>query len=428
MRRRRFLVCSAAIFCLLCAGTAQAAALRGTVKNATTGAPAAGVEVLLLQLQGGMEEVAHTKSDAQGAFTFDHPSVGVQPMLVRAVYRGVHFHQAVPPGSHAVEVEVFEPTRDAKTLSYPTRVVIFQPNGASLLVGEEYTVQNNSKPPQAYFRADGSFEVQLPEKAELQQIAAWGPSAMPVVQATIDRGKNKYAIAYAFRPGENGVRLSYELPYADNRATVRLPAVYAGGRLLLVAPPGVDVRAEGLQAAGSEQGMNVYTSDTLAAGKAMEIAVSGVSSTPLAAAGGGQESGMPGAAPDGNVPVQVIPGRLDVLKWPLVAGFAGLFGLGAIFLVRKPVPAGIPAEFAEEEPARGKKRVKEARPAQAAQAGAPAAASVAEVHSSVENNLEALKDSLFRLELRRQAGTISEEEYARERARTEKILRDIVRG
>ncbi len=269
MRRRGFLVCSAAIFCFLCAGAARAATLRGTVKNATTGAPGAGVEVLLLQLQGGMEEVAHTKSDAQGLFTFDHPSVGVQPMLVRAVYRGVYFHQAVPPGRNVVEVEVFEPTRDAKTLSYPTRVVIFQPNGASLLVGEEYTVQNNSKPPQAYFRADGSFEVQLPEKAELQQIAAWGPSAMPVVQASIDRGKNKYAIAYAFRPGENGVRLSYQLPYAENRAAVRLPAVYPGGRLLLVAPPGVDVRAEGLQAAGSEQGMNVYTGGTLAPGQAM---------------------------------------------------------------------------------------------------------------------------------------------------------------
>lgn len=200
------------------------------------------------------------------------------------------------------------------------------------------------------------------------------------------------------------------------------------GRLLLVAPPGVDVRAEGLQAAGSEQGMNVYTGGTLAPGKAMEIAVSGVSAAPPAAAGGGQESGMPGAAPDGNVPVQMIPGRLDVLKWPLVAGFAALFGLGAIFLLRKPVPAGMPAEFAEGEPARGKKRAKEARLAQAAPAEAPAAASVAEVHSSVANNLEALKDSLFRLELRRQAGTISEEEYARERARTEKILRDIVRG
>ncbi len=31
-------------------------------------------------------------------------------------------------------------------------------------------------------------------------------------------------------------------------------------------------------------------------------------------------------------------------------------------------------------------------------------------------------------ELRRQAGTISEEDYARERARTEQILRELVRG
>jgi len=39
-----------------------------------------------------------------------------------------------------------------------------------------------------------------------------------------------------------------------------------------------------------------------------------------------------------------------------------------------------------------------------------------------------LKDGLFRLELRRQAGTIGEEEYARERQRMEKVLRDLVRG
>ena len=39
-----------------------------------------------------------------------------------------------------------------------------------------------------------------------------------------------------------------------------------------------------------------------------------------------------------------------------------------------------------------------------------------------------LKDTLFRLELRRQAGTISEEEYNQERARAEKVLRDLVRG
>jgi hypothetical protein len=42
--------------------------------------------------------------------------------------------------------------------------------------------------------------------------------------------------------------------------------------------------------------------------------------------------------------------------------------------------------------------------------------------------LDALKDTLFRLELRRQAGTISEEEYSRKRAEAERILRELVKG
>ena len=46
----------------------------------------------------------------------------------------------------------------------------------------------------------------------------------------------------------------------------------------------------------------------------------------------------------------------------------------------------------------------------------------------VEQGLDGLKDKLFRLELRRQAGTISEEEYTRERNRTEQVLRELVRG
>jgi hypothetical protein len=42
--------------------------------------------------------------------------------------------------------------------------------------------------------------------------------------------------------------------------------------------------------------------------------------------------------------------------------------------------------------------------------------------------MESLKDQMFRLELRRQAGTISEEEYAQERAQAEKVLRELVRS
>jgi hypothetical protein len=50
------------------------------------------------------------------------------------------------------------------------------------------------------------------------------------------------------------------------------------------------------------------------------------------------------------------------------------------------------------------------------------------VDAAVGTSLDALKERLFRLELRRQAGTISEQEYVQERARAEKVLRDLVRG
>ncbi len=53
---------------------AEAGTVRGTVMNGTTGKGAAGIELTLIQLQGGMQEVAHSKSGAQGEFTFDHPS------------------------------------------------------------------------------------------------------------------------------------------------------------------------------------------------------------------------------------------------------------------------------------------------------------------------------------------------------------------
>jgi len=71
----------------------------------------------------------------------------------------------------------------------------------------------------------------------------------------------------------------------------------------------------------------------------------------------------------------------------------------------------------------------EERPVAAAVAtSAPPAASTEQVNREVGQSLDALKDNLFKLELRRQAGTISEEDYARERARAEKVLRDLLRG
>ena len=412
---------------------AEAGTVHGTVTNGTTGKPAAGIEVILIQLQGGMQPVANAKSDAKGEFTFDNPGLGAQPMLVRAVYHGVNFHQPVPPGSGSVQVNIFESSTDAKIINVPSHVVVFQPNGSTLIVGEEYEIENKSQPPQAYFGADGNFDFSLPEKARLQQVAASGPTGMPVVQAPIDKKNNHYSLAYAFRPGESRVRYSYEIPYPGNAATVKISTIYPGGRLIVVAPPAVQVSGQGLAAGGQEQGMSLYGRDDVPAGTIVAVNLSGTAPPPDS--GGGADQGQQGReAQQGGgeaagVGIQQVPGRLDVLKWPVIIGFVAVFALGAILLVRKPVVAvagGVPLEMGIA----AAKREQAKSPAASASRTSPASgtSNLAEVDAVIGTSLDALKERLFRLELRHQAGTISEEEYAQERARAEKVLRDLVRG
>src|SRR6202521_2254468 len=309
---------------------AEAGTVHGTVMNGTTGKAAPGIELVLIQLQGGMQEVAHSKSGAQGEFACDPPGLGGQPMLVRAVYNGIHFNHAVPPGTASAQVDIYEASKDAKTINVPSHVVIFQPNGATLIVGEEYQIENKSQQPLAYFRSDGSFDFALPEKAQLQQEAAAGPAGMPVVELPIDKKKNHYSIAFGFRPGENSVRYSYELPDAGNAATVKILTIYPGGRLLVVAPPSVQISGEGLAAGGQEKGIDLYGRQDVPAGTLVAVSVSGTAPAPDANAGAEQQGQQGRDAEQGGgeasgVSIQQVPGRLDVLKWPLVAGCLGVF-------------------------------------------------------------------------------------------------------
>lgn len=408
--------------------------LSGHVRNGTTGTAAANVPVVLIQLQGGMQTVANTKTDSQGRFHFDHPAVGKQPMLVRAIYRGVNFHQPLPPGGNIADVEVFEPTTDPNTISVPSRLVVFQPNGSNLLIGEEYVVQNKSNPPSAFFKEKGNFEFQISGRAELQQVAAWGPSGMPVVQGTMDRGANRHAIAFAFRPGESGVRMSYQLPYPGNQATVRMTSPYPINRMVIVVPPTVKISSPGFQPAGSEQGMNLYARDVIPAGTAFDVEVSGTAPPPSAQGAPTGSSAEPSQERAENRAIQTLPSRIDALKWPIVSGFATLFVLGAIFLWRKPSAAfanGGTANASQETFSTARQTKTNASSLalrMQSQPGVETPGAVENTEREVQNSLDGLKDSLFRLELRHQAGTISDDEYARERARFDQILRELVKG
>lgn len=425
-RRRAMRLVLSGAFALLCgAMVAAAGTVTGTVHNGTTNRPVAGAEVILLQLQGGMQPVATAKTDSAGHFTINSDALGASPMLLRVPYKGVLYHQPIPPGAATADVQVYEPTSDAHSFAVTTRAIILQPKGSGLLVGEEYTIENQSHPPVAYYLKDGTFKFQIPASGQLNQVSAWDSTGMPVIQGTVDLGKGLEAVDWPFRPGDNGLRISYQLPYASNQATIQTSSLYDVQRVLLVAPPGLQVSSEGFTPAGTEQGYDIYTRDSVAANTPMTIAVSGTAPEP-AAAGNTQDPSVNSHADssDAAADVTTLPPRLDnSVKYILVAGFAGLFLLGVVFLWRRPVAAvqaaPAAATVAVRAPAREAPRAIEEK---------GVAATVAQVQREVTHSLDELKENLFRLELRRQAGTISEEEYARERRRTETILRDFVKG
>jgi hypothetical protein len=179
--------------------------------------------------------------------------------------------------------------------------------------------------------------------------------------------------------------------------------------------------------------MMIYAHEPMPAKSSLAVTISGVGTIPAEQPAQGDAPPDPQMPQQGNsrIPapqssqgaeVQAVPSRLDSLKWPLIGVFVVLFAFCGFLLSRKQIivapaatasaptptvsPAYTPPTPAVEKPA--------------------AAGSVAAISQQVNSSLDSLKDSLFRLELRRQAGTISEEEYARERAQFEKLLRDLV--
>ena len=427
------------------AAAAHAGTLSGTVINRTTGKATPNIDLTLLSPTQGMRELGSSKSDARGHFTITNDAIGTAPVLVRATYHDVSYNTFAPPGRLNVEVEIYELSKDIKTVSIVNHIIIFQPSNDKLIGAEEYIVRNASQPPQAYFRTEGNFEFAIPEKATLQQVSTVNATGMSVQQASIDKGKGHIAIAYPFRPGDTSIRLSYEMPYSASATTLKLTAVYPGVNTLVVVPPGVTVTGDGLTAAGQEQGMFLFTHAPLVAKASFSVKLSGVAAPQAADAGAGDgQGGMPqeGNSRTQTQDVQAVPGRLSEFKWPLLVllltGFAGL----AILLSRKKVVVvqGPGDEVEAPTSSAGQKKSAKAKAVPAA-ARAPAAdasttsasaavlaASVASVNAHVNSSLDTLKDEVFRLELRKQAGTISDEDYAREKTRVEKLLRDLVRG
>jgi hypothetical protein len=186
---------------LLLASIAAAQTLTGTVKNATTGKPAAGDEVVLLKLGQGMEESGRTKTDAQGKFSFKLDDEQT-PHLVRAIHNDVTYHRMAPPGTSSVDVDVYDVAKKVDAIKVVADIMRIQAEQGQMQIIREFGVQNSSNPPRTQM-SEHNLEFYVPDGAQIipDSATATTENGNPLKSAPVPEGeKNRYSFIFPLRP------------------------------------------------------------------------------------------------------------------------------------------------------------------------------------------------------------------------------------
>jgi hypothetical protein len=389
---------------LVCSLAAAADTLKGIVQNSTTNKPSAGDEVTLKKIGNGMEDVAKTKTNARGEFTFNVPPAQ-QPYLVWVQHQGVTYTQAGLPGGVPVAVRVFDSATSIKEISILDHAIAIQTSeDGTTLSGEEfYTVGNQSSPPRT-LTGKQTLEFYLPEGASISESSVQTGKTQ-LKAAVIPAGeKNKYAFVFPIRPGQTQFHILYTLPYSgklelDPRSD--LPT----GTLMVAAPDSIKFTASDsaiYEAKSNPQfkSVNFFIAKNVTPKQKVAFAISGKGAMPREPeqAAAPRNGGAPGepAGPGGGLGVpNERPDPLHSGQW-LFLGVLSLFlAAGGVFV------------YTSNQ-----------------NIAATAGPAIPQDRSALL--MEAMKEEVFQLESDRLQGKINPQEYQTAKAALDKTLQRAV--
>jgi len=421
LKTSRALWASGPILLLFLIGMASAETLTGTVKNGTTGMPAAGDDVVLIKLGQGMEEAGRTKTDAKGNFSFKLGEAG--PHLIRGIHQGVTYHRMVPPGTASVELQVYDVSRKLEAVSVTADVMRFQAQGNELQGIRLFAVDNKSTPPRTQMN-DQNFEFYLPEGARVDSASAMTQGGQPVDSAPVpQKEKNRYAFIFPLRPGQTLFQVVFYLPYTG-QLNVDPRSLYPAQHFVVMVPKTMKFSAG--SGSGFEPRPDPRQPDAIVQvvsnthlGQSLAFKITG---TGMLAEGeepqrgseraGGEQASGANAPPQGRdsrpggglgPPIDA-PDPLEKYRWYLLGGFGIVLTGGAIYIAKrsKADPLAASAESDSNLPV----IIPAAKP------------------SPDRSNmlLEALKEELFQLEVEHKQGHISQPEYEKAKAALDQTL------
>jgi hypothetical protein len=412
----RFLLVSTLV--ILLGAWASGETLTGVVQNSTTGKPAVGDDVVLLTLSQGMNESGRTKTDARGRFSFNIADPNV-PHLVRVNHQGVNYFPSggpLTPGATTTAIQVYDSAKKLDGIVENVHLMRLQAQGGALQVIELISITNRSTPPRTLM-SDRTWEIYLPEGAQIDEGVAQSPGGMPVNTAPVpdDKAKGGYYYVFPIRPGETRLQVAYHLPYSGEatlKPRIRGKLEHFG--VLLPKSMEFSANTAGVFSPVPDQGnqstLEVATAVTPDKDLTFRISGTGMLADENAA-GGGQppaEASGRGAMPGGGLGTpEGTPDPLHQYRFAILGACVALLALGGFWVVTHSRGPGTDSAEA------------------AAMAATPAGAPMRHRRpegTSPDLLLDALKEELFQLEMERQQGRISEADYLTAKAALDKTL------
>ena len=399
---------------------AHAATVSGTVTDKTTGKPAAGDQVAVLDVQANMSEVSKATTNAQGHYSLNTPGNG--PYLIRVTHQGAGYFIAAPQNGGPGDIPVYDVAAKVSGVRIEADVLEAEtdPSG-QFQIDERYFVHNTSSPPKTQW-SPKSFQIVLPPDATIGSVGAQRPTGLPTsVNLDPDGAKGHYSFNFPIQPDEGDkdtmFQVSYSLPYSNASHTFKSVLSLPADNFAVLLPKSMSFAGgvgAGFAPVNADPGVNTYLAKNVPPDQPIAFTISGTGQIPRDSQGNGQASA--GAQPDsatqqgpgGGIgqPIDT-PDPLSKYKWWILGGLALLLAAAAAFLLRRPEDAlagagGVPAPRGVVNPAY-------AAPA------TPAAKSNA--------LLNALKEELFALESEKLSGAIGADEYATQKSALETVLK-----
>lgn len=396
----------------------------GVVTNGTTDKPAANVDVTLITLASGMSESGTTKTDAKGHYSMPMQNTG-GPHLVRADYQGASYFTMVPPGMSQGDISIYDGAKKVDGISGTVDVMKLQSDGTNLQVTELWAV-NNASNPKRTLTADNSFEIVLPAGAQIDEASTQSPNGQPLQATPVSlKKKDHYAFDFALKPGETRFQVAYHLPYSGT-ANIAPTLLMPYQHFVVMVPTSMKLdfkNASQFQPMSDQPGSTVQVARDAGPGTDVSFKISGTGTidTSQSAQAGGQGGAMGAQQADsrpggGLGPPIDAPDALAKYRWPMLGVILFvLFGVAYLALSRSSAQSPLTAEGVSvpvpEQPMRASAA---SAPASPAPRSAPAPQAPPAASSSAL--MDAMKEELFQLEIERQQGQISAEEYETQKA------------